>query len=504
MAAAPYRLLEHDLSYSRPLSNELAPEVDTDREPDAAILDGQLADARLVALFGNGHAPYLAQVLIAPLAAYVLWEQLHRRAAVAWFAAFVLVMASRSALLVYHKRNPACIATSQWNRLFLIGSVCSGLLWGLAPWLIPIRLQVSQTIAGPVTGIVAVGSILLSADNRAALAYLLSVLLPFVAREVRPLDQEGLLTGLLLASFGVLMSIILRRMSRSFDSMKRLQLRNELLLQRLEDARANLERRVFERTVELEYSLAQQKEAEAQARAAVRARDEFLAIASHELRTPMMALVLQVKILGKEAAAQAHSPSFVARVAKLDRQLLRLSRLIDTVMTASGLGDSHAIPADSAPQVDTDLGQLVRMVVTELDGTNASGDSHVRLDLAEGVVGPWDPIRTEQIVQNLVSNAIKYGRGRPVMVKVSAGSDGAVLAVQDAGDGIPEPDIAHVFEKFFRARGDEKISGLGIGLYVVKQLVNRMGGAVSVESRIGEGTRFAVRLPFHGLVRLTE
>ena len=116
-------------------------------------------------------------------------------------------------------------------------------------------------------------------------------------------------------------------------------------------------------------------------------------------------------------------------------------------------------------------------------------------DLQDGVVGQWDPLALEQVAENLLSNALKFGAGKPVAVALRAAGEVAELTVRDRGIGIPEADRARIFQRFERAVARREHGGFGIGLWLANQLVRAMGGAIGIESVPGEGSTFVVRLP---------
>lgn len=118
--------------------------------------------------------------------------------------------------------------------------------------------------------------------------------------------------------------------------------------------------------------------------------------------------------------------------------------------------------------------------------------------MCASIVGRWDRMRLEQVVMNLLSNAMKYGEGKPIRVVVEAAGDTAVLAVSDRGIGIAAKDQERIFDRFERAVSVDHYGGLGLGLFVAKQLVEAMGGTIGVDSKEGCGATFTVRLPLSG------
>lgn len=232
-----------------------------------------------------------------------------------------------------------------------------------------------------------------------------------------------------------------------------------------------------------------------EAREAVRLREEFISIASHELRTPCTSLHLAVQRLlhqvRKRPLAALPDSLVVGTLETAERQGRHLALLIDQLLEVSriraGRVELHARP--------TDLVQLVREVVADLQDqlTEAGCALTVR---AEGpVAGTWDPLRLSQVVLNLLSNAIKYGAGRPIEVELSQRGGEATLLVRDAGIGIAPDRLASIFEPFERAVSPWHYGGLGLGLYIVRSLVQAMGGTIRVQSEPGAGATFTVTLP---------
>jgi len=231
------------------------------------------------------------------------------------------------------------------------------------------------------------------------------------------------------------------------------------------------------------------------ARDAVRLRDEFLSIASHELKTPITTLGLQVQSLTRsgEAAVQGGNlEKFRSRVATAERQVNRLSRLVDSLLDISritgGRLDLEGEPVDLAIVARDALARAAE----ELDRAGCAAT--LRLE-GTSHVGQWDRIRLEQILANLLSNAAKYGAGRPVEVTVTSDSKISRLTVADHGIGIAREHQARIFDRFERAVSVRHYGGLGLGLWIVRQIVEGHGGSIAVASTPGEGSVFTVELP---------
>jgi PAS domain S-box-containing protein len=231
------------------------------------------------------------------------------------------------------------------------------------------------------------------------------------------------------------------------------------------------------------------------ARDAVRLRDEFLSIASHELKTPITTLGLQVQSLTRsgEAAVQGGNlDKFRSRVATAERQVNRLSRLVDSLLDISritgGRLDLEGEPVDLAAVARDALARAAE----ELD--RAGCTATLRLE-GPSHIGQWDRTRLEQILANLLSNAAKYGAGRPVEVTVTSDAETSRLAVADHGIGIAPEHQARIFDRFERAVSVRHYGGLGLGLWIVRQIVEGHGGSITVASTPGEGSVFTVELP---------
>jgi signal transduction histidine kinase len=226
------------------------------------------------------------------------------------------------------------------------------------------------------------------------------------------------------------------------------------------------------------------------AQEAIRVRDQFLSMASHELRTPVTSLRLFAEKLAQKAPQM--SVSMVTGLSdRILQQASRLERMMDRLL------DSCEISAGSPSieRVQTDLGHIVDDVVHTFSGMATRAGSELVVSVRGSVVGCWDPLRIEQIVANLVDNAIKFGGGKPIHIDVEAGGARARLSVRDEGLGISRDEEKHVFDRYWRAPGVRNHGGLGLGLYVAKEMAEAHGGAITVESTPGAGSKFTLELP---------
>jgi signal transduction histidine kinase len=222
---------------------------------------------------------------------------------------------------------------------------------------------------------------------------------------------------------------------------------------------------------------------------AIRVREDFLSIASHELRTPLTSLLLLAQSHDYALASSAQSPRISAQAASMLRQVRRVVQLVERLLDVSTLdrGRLHL----SLEEVD--LAALVREVAAGFRARMAGLD--VRCRLPEHALGHWDRLRLEQVVTNLLSNAVKYGAGHPIDVQLTTLGDEVMLEVADRGIGIPAEHRERIFDRFERAVSTRNYGGFGLGLYIVRQVVESMGGRVQVESQSGAGSRFVVTLP---------
>jgi two-component system, OmpR family, sensor kinase len=228
----------------------------------------------------------------------------------------------------------------------------------------------------------------------------------------------------------------------------------------------------------------------AELREAVQARDTFLTIAAHELRNPMHALLLQLEAALKVARRSADE-DLLRRLERvrltLDRYVERATALLDVSRLTAGRLQLRPAP--------TDLSAVVRGVVLSYDAEAAFVGATVETDMPDTMQGRWDRLAVEQIVSNLVSNAIKYGGGSPVSVSLRRDGDDVLLSVRDKGAGISPEDQQRIFERFEQAVTRAPRGGFGVGLWLVRWLAQAHGGSISVESRPGEGSLFTIRLP---------
>jgi PAS domain S-box-containing protein len=239
-----------------------------------------------------------------------------------------------------------------------------------------------------------------------------------------------------------------------------------------------------------------QKKTEEALQRAVLQRDDFLSVASHELRTPLTSLKLELANM-ERIAARDQGPPLPARLpeklAKVGAQADRLHRLIDDLLDVSRIA-SGRLELDLEP---LDLSRVALDIGGRFQDEAARLGCQLTIAAPEAVHGCWDRNRVEQVITNLLSNALKYGDSKPVVVTVEPG-ERARLCVRDHGIGIPSGDQQRIFERFERAASTRNFGGIGLGLWIVKEIVAALEGEVRVESEVGAGSTFIVELPCAG------
>lgn len=224
------------------------------------------------------------------------------------------------------------------------------------------------------------------------------------------------------------------------------------------------------------------------ARRAITGRDEFLSIAAHEIRGPLASMHLAVQGLMRGSLPPA---SMRTALEVLQREDRRLGRFVDELLDLGRIrsGQLHF------ELEEVDLGTVVRDVVSRLSGELAQARSAVTVKTEGAMTGEWDRFRVEQVVTNLLSNAMKYGEGKPIDISAVRSGDRAILKVVDHGIGIEPTMLGKIFDPFQRVVDARNYGGLGLGLYIAKTIIDGLAGTITVDSRLGAGSTFTVQLP---------
>ncbi|MCI0670729.1 MAG: HAMP domain-containing histidine kinase, partial [Myxococcaceae bacterium] len=233
----------------------------------------------------------------------------------------------------------------------------------------------------------------------------------------------------------------------------------------------------------------------AQAQDAIHMRDLFLVVAAHELRTPLTSLNLRLEKLGRLARKVAPDTLPTSRVLSelgvIEKQTHKLGALIEQLLDVSRL---TAGTLELRPE-PVDVCRLVRDVAEAFQEQASRSGSRLELQANCSAEGWFDRLRLEQVVGNLVSNALKFGGGKPIEVRIEPVPGRVRISVRDHGIGLTDEAKARIFEKFERAVSERHYGGLGLGLYISRQLVEAHGGTITVESAPGAGSTFTVDLP---------
>ncbi len=297
------------------------------------------------------------------------------------------------------------------------------------------------------------------------------------AKAVRAVAVPLLVGGVCLGAMGLLFG----EEHEPSEAQRRLLLTvGELLAQALQRARLFADVRAAEVRAEALYH---------EATRAVSARDEFIGVAGHELRTPLTVLQMQVDMLRRQARSM---PDLVARADILRRQVQRLTRLTNQLLDFSRLSSGKL----TLEPEELDLVVLVQQTAQRYSEVAAAP---IRVSAPGSLRGSWDAARLEQIIDNLVGNAVKFGSDQPIEIEVAVEGNRARLEVKDHGIGIAPGEQQRIFERFERVVSSRNYGGFGLGLWICRQVTEAMGGAISVESEPGQGATFKVSLPLGSL-----
>jgi signal transduction histidine kinase len=268
-----------------------------------------------------------------------------------------------------------------------------------------------------------------------------------------------------------------------------------MIITAMRDARGRL--RAFS---VMAHDLTAQKQAESErahllrrAEQAARAREDFVQMASHDLRQPLAVLHMQARELLLDSS-QGRIPDregLVRGLEQIGRQATRANAFMNYLLDVSRL-DSGGLQMSLQ---EVDFAEIVLGVTQRFADSLAQSGSALSVALPDRAVGLWDPVRLEQVVANLLGNAIKYGLGQPIVVSLELTCADALLRVRDSGIGISPEHLSNVFERGWRGSEGAFGKGFGLGLWIVRELVRALDGEVKVESKPGEGSTFTVCLP---------
>ena len=246
---------------------------------------------------------------------------------------------------------------------------------------------------------------------------------------------------------------------------------------------------------EQEVLLAQLQVTQVELEHAVRMRDDFMSIVSHEVRTPLNGLILETQLrkmhLARDNAAAFTLDKMKAMVERDERQIQSLIRLMEDMLDVSRIRTGKLSIRPSRFDLSVAVGNLLESFAAQVSAAQSS----VNYRAGQPVIGQWDEFRIEQVVSNLLTNALRYGAKKPIDVSVYMQGDQAVIEVADQGIGISEENQQRIFHQFERIAGSHVVTGLGLGLFISEQIVAAHNGQITVHSALGEGAMFRVCLP---------
>jgi len=241
------------------------------------------------------------------------------------------------------------------------------------------------------------------------------------------------------------------------------------------------------------------------AKQAVTVREDFLAMASHELRTPLTPMLIQLESIERHVprlAANADAELWLSdRVRRLRKLYMRLDRFVTELLDVTRIAGGRL----QVELTTVDLVEVTQSVVHEFSesGQAERAGCPINIHGTTPLYGLWDRMRLEQVVTNLLSNAIKYSPGKPIDVSLRKHGNTGVLQVQDQGMGVPLEDHERIFQRFERAASSHHYGGLGLGLFIARQLVEAMGGQIGIRSQEEHGACFFVELPLAAESRIS-
>ncbi|MBI2031886.1 MAG: DUF4118 domain-containing protein [Candidatus Levybacteria bacterium] len=236
----------------------------------------------------------------------------------------------------------------------------------------------------------------------------------------------------------------------------------------------------------------------------LRSRDEFISIASHELKTPLTSMLLQTQTalhnIRNVSLAHFSIESLLKMLESVEDQTKRLSKMINDLLSVSVVATRKI----NLEYEKIDFNKLVENVLNDFSERIRRENYVVIYDAKEKITGNWDKIRIAQAISNLISNAIKYGDHKPIQIKLRKNRSFAEFIIKDEGIGISKQNQKYIFDLFRRGISNNQYKGLGVGLYISKEIIKAHGGKIEVTSKLAKGTKFTIKLPLGKLQQSPE
>jgi signal transduction histidine kinase len=453
----------------------------------SAEFDIRVLNEQVKALYAKGLLALVTNIINSAVLTATLWNHASRHQVLVWFAVMCAVVSIRLLGWRLHDRaGREPYNARRWARDWVVGAAVTGALWGAAGIsFLPLEAVGEQyLVLFVIGGMVAGASASASAYFPGFAAFTAPALAPITLRLLVHPDRMHSVVALYLLVFGLMMTLLSRHSARSFTESVGLRFRNVRLLDDLTHMRAELtafgqelEGRVATRTKELEQAVSE--------------REKMISVVSHELRTPLSSIKLNQELLSRFVAGHSFEIKDLRRLhGVLSRQVDRMQRLVDDLLVMSRLTRDTARYSMSP----VDLRSIVDEAVEDLAPQLTAAGVTFALDVEDGLRGNWDRAGIEQVLVNLMSNAIKYARP-PFSLSACRAGIGARVAVGDGGPGISPEDLGRIFAPFERGAHAGDSQGTGLGLYIAERIVRAHGGTIHAESAPGQGSTFIMELP---------
>jgi signal transduction histidine kinase len=458
-------------------------------QPGAHERVRQIEAEQVRLLYTQAFAGCIATLLNAGIVTVVLWKVVARPLLLGWLTLLIVIVLSLFVLLrLYQRRTPTTDRTCFWRTLFIIGVGSGGTVGGAAGVLLfPYESLIHQVFLTFVLGGMAAGAVVvLSPVLTAFLAVFIPTLLPITVQLFLQRDDIHVSMGFLLLSFAGVLLVIARYQQTSIAESLRFRFEHLDLIHHLSVANSQ----AGEAKTRTEVELLKVKE---MAEAANHAKREFLATMSHELRTPLNVILGYTDLLLEETFDNL-SEELAHPLRRIYSNARELLDLINAVLDVSRL-EAGRLPIDIK---EVQVPALLEDLKAEAQALYQRSGLHFGWDVEAGLAPiRTDPEKLKVVLRNLISNAVKFTLQGSIAVRASAKSGGIEVSVTDTGIGIPPEAMAIIFEPFSQVESaaTRQYNGAGLGLHIVKRLLDLLGGAVAVESEVGRGSTFRVWVP---------